>query len=186
MCYNQCMRREIWEKLDSLIKDELVVLARKLNVKGYANLNKDQLKNLLIKKVPGKKLAAILFPASRKKWKRIFNMSAAIASIIGALLALYSIFFLPGASDPFAFTVRLRDADGVVVLREEGKMSLILHSNTNTRDIDKQGEAIFTGIPAKYGIIADFHERGIMIAWLYFFDLNLKPSLRRLKNENSP
>lgn len=54
------------ETLDSLKRDELVVLARKLKVTGYANLKKEDLKTLLIKKVPEKKLEAVLL----KKWKK--------------------------------------------------------------------------------------------------------------------
>jgi hypothetical protein len=140
------MRREILEKLNALKRDELVVLARKLKVTGYANLKKDDLKNLLVKKAPVKKLEAMLL----KKWKRLFYMSAAIASIIGVFLALYSILFLPGETDPFAFTVRLRDAGGAVVLRDEGKLRMILDTETDTGEINKEGQVIFTGIPAKF------------------------------------
>ena len=130
------------EKLDSLKRDELVVLARKLKVTGYANLKKDDLKRLLIKNAPGKKLEAMLL----KKWKKLFYISAAIASIVGVFLALYSIFFLPGETGPFAFTLRLRDAGGVAVLNGEGK----LHMLQRTGEINKEGQVIFTNIPAKF------------------------------------
>ncbi len=145
------MKREISEKLDGLKKDELLVLARKFKLKGYTKLKKEELKELISQKVPEKKLQAHFFPVPRNKWKSRLNMIGIVASIVGAILALYAYFSPPGPTgDHFVYTFRIRTAGGGVPLKGEGQLLMLLESGTRDMELDKNDEAIFTGIPAKF------------------------------------
>jgi hypothetical protein len=67
-------------------------------------------------------------------------------AVIFLLVLILGFRLLPDKADPFYFTLRLRDAGGTAVLKGEGK----LHMLQRTLGLNKEDEALFTNIPAKF------------------------------------
>ena len=70
--------------------------------------------------------------------------------VLFVLVLVLGFKLLPVNDEPFTFTVRLRDTAGAAVLKGEGKLRVILDEDTRTMDIDDEGKAVFTGIPASF------------------------------------
>lgn len=71
-------------------------------------------------------------------------------AVIFVLVLILGFWLLPKKDEPFTFTIRLRDIKGEAVLKGEGKLRLILDTDTRVMAIDGEGGAVFTGIPASF------------------------------------
>jgi tetratricopeptide (TPR) repeat protein len=71
------------EKLETLKRDELTQLARKLKVKNYSSYKKDELKQHILDNYSEKQITAALVPKTLrpKKWKEILYIAGAVVTI---------------------------------------------------------------------------------------------------------
>jgi activator of 2-hydroxyglutaryl-CoA dehydratase len=84
------------EKLETLKKDELTQLARKLKVKNYSRFKKEELKQHILDNYSAEQITAALVapvPESKvpkaprpKKWKEILYIAGAVATIAALVL----------------------------------------------------------------------------------------------------
>jgi hypothetical protein len=102
----------------------------------------------------GLSAAAFLFGAMRSYARYMGKVFSGMLELGGPVVLFIMVaaggFVLVPDTDPFDFTIILRDSNRKTVLKDQGKIIITFGNRIEEGEIDKNGSVYFKGIPAKF------------------------------------